>query len=43
MKETVISWTAPNFFTVGLMLLLFTAVLGATVKAVAKWQASKEG
>jgi len=43
MKETVISWTAPNFLTIGLMLLLFSAALGAVAKAVAKRRSEKEG
>jgi len=34
MKETVISWTAPNFLTIALMLLIFSATMGAILKAV---------
>jgi len=43
MKETVISWTAPNFLTIGLMLLLFGAALGAITKVIASRRSSSEG
>lgn len=34
MKETVISWTAANFVTIALMMIISSAVIGAVTKAV---------
>lgn len=43
MNETVITWSAPNFATIGLMLISWGLILGIACMVYAKYAARKEG
>lgn len=41
MKESVISWTLPNTFTIGIMLIFWLLVIGVLAKMAKNYQARK--
>jgi len=42
MKETIISWTAPNFLTIASMMVLSTAIIGAIIKFMVSKRTNSE-